>query len=469
MRSEGRLRGTTRPATHPRRVTALATLTVLLVASALAACTGEASSGPDPAPSSAPPGAVLREPVPGVVEVDGAGDLVERGPAGVTVSRGEGDDDRAFARLCAGEVDLVDSVRPITAEEERACADRGLEVRSFPLGVRAVVLAIADGTDVGSDCLTTAQVRELLASGEPPPTWADLGAGFDTVVLRTAGPAVDKPVAATLGRLVFGTSDLADDDLRAGYLANPDEDGTRWFVTGPDDARREVADLASVEQLHDSLKAEVQAAWASWAAAEEEVRAAEGALQRVLAGPSSGAERTAAQERLAEARTRLADVVVVRDRARAAYQPVLARYQDLSAKQADLLRRTGNVGLFGPGFYLARTDRLHAFEVSTGADGGCVPPTTTTLLDGSYPLSEQVVLTGTVPALDRPEVQAVLADRLAAVEQAGERPDDTGLLPGPPADLDRLTAWLAGDETVAAEPVTPDPTVPAGPAETPAL
>ena len=82
--------------------------------------------------------------------------------------------------------------------------------------------------------------------------------------------------------------------------------------------------------------------------------------------PAATPDALAAYMRVDDARERLSRVIVERDRARAAYQPVLARYQELRGKRAALQSRAGNLGLLGVGFQLTHAAHLRAHAAAGG-------------------------------------------------------------------------------------------------------
>ena len=68
-----------------------------------------------------------------------------------------------FARLCRGEIDIVDSARAISRAELAVCNANGLEIRTpIQIASDAIVLATRNESDVGGDCLTVARrARDL--------------------------------------------------------------------------------------------------------------------------------------------------------------------------------------------------------------------------------------------------------------------------------------------------------------------
>ena len=93
-------------------------------------------------------------------------------------------EDAAFAALCSGEIDIVDSSREVTRAEFEACRRVGLDLVQFQVASDAVVVATKNESDVGGDCLSTDQVREIYRAGSPVTRWSQLGDGFGQAPAR---------------------------------------------------------------------------------------------------------------------------------------------------------------------------------------------------------------------------------------------------------------------------------------------
>ena len=105
------------------------------------------------------------------------------GTADITTSGGN--EESAFSDFCAGEVDIVDSARPISPAEYRKCAANGILPVQFQVASDAAVLAIKNETDVGVDCLSFDEVRNIFRAGSPINSWSEVG--YDHSVTADAG------------------------------------------------------------------------------------------------------------------------------------------------------------------------------------------------------------------------------------------------------------------------------------------
>ena len=116
----------------------------------------DASATADEDPTTTEDGTVLvgtlPDPEPGLIRIDGAeGTLTPRANSAYLAESGNRinqtftGESRAFQRLCVGEIDLVDSARPISPAEWEQCQAQGLDIVQFQVAADALVLAIKNG------------------------------------------------------------------------------------------------------------------------------------------------------------------------------------------------------------------------------------------------------------------------------------------------------------------------------------
>ncbi len=386
----------------------------------------------------------------GVVDLDGApgGSLtpdardafIDSGTS-VTVQVGDHGEDVAFQELCAGEIDLVDSARPISRAEWDACRSVGLDVVQFQIAADAVVVAIKSETDVGGDCLTTEQVRDVYRAGSPVTSWEQVG--LDDVPLVVGGPDPDNNAFSFFGRNVLDAPQPGLTNLRSDYQAFESDQGSRFFVVG--DAKderlaREHADrarardearsaLITQQQVLDDAQAEVSAAWQE---------RAKGVADR---------RSPADQER---DRQRVRDAIAARDAARAELAVIRGKWlrvRDRFVVSRDARKRDeqvrGHVAYFRFSYYELFEDQLRPFEVTTPeGERNCIFPSQRTITSGEYPLARQLLITTTTRSLERREVRAFLESYLANADRLAE---DTQLVPLPEAAVRTQLSWLEGD------------------------
>ncbi len=349
-----------------------------------------------------------------------------------------------FARLCRGEVDVVDSARSISRAELAVCNANGLEVRTpIQTASDAIVLATRNESDVGGDCLTVADVRQVYRRDSAIDNWNDLG--FDDLALTAVGPQQNANVFSNFASQVLGVASGATlSDLRSDYRPHDSDDGIRRSILGEDRIRR-VPRL--VEQQVSRLRAESSRERRLFvgnavAAARDRVLREIALENRVRArrkrsvnDPAELARRNQRRVELAKARARA--------RARTRYA---SRFELLRATRTrEMLaraRRTGVVGFVRFSYYEAYEDQLRPLEIDSGAEHdaeqaamdkrtrsagltpprrraatdrngdripNCIFPSQQTITTGEYPLSRRILLYTLTRGLQRPEVRAFLA------------------------------------------------------------
>ena len=205
-------------ATATGRRVGLAAAGLLLLACTVPAEAPPKTGPPDPGASTADldPGVdtaaaseryqALPAPQPGLVAVVGGTRALVRGvprtpsspagPARVRVSTAT--DDRAYAALCAGRADVVETVRPMSEGERAACDVVGLRPEVLPVAFEASTVVVARGSGrVG--CLSPRQLTGLLSDPPTLTSWAQLGPGEGPVRVRGADTSVGERLAWLLG------------------------------------------------------------------------------------------------------------------------------------------------------------------------------------------------------------------------------------------------------------------------------
>jgi ABC-type phosphate transport system substrate-binding protein len=238
------------------RARALVAATLLLLSLALAACgdlesegDGDNSRGELTEPTTSTGRGVPEQDLPtlpaGQVLLEGqlAGSLtqqvtddfrVDAGTSGLAVDVATTDADVAesFGRLCAGEIDLVDTSRRISDEELAACTGNGLEVVDFQIAFDAAVVVTRNERDVGADCVNFDQLRAMFAAGTPVTAWNQINPNFFPIQLSTAGPDQGSSDFTFFGQRVLGVADPTLGDFRSDYEAFARDNQVRHAVAG---------------------------------------------------------------------------------------------------------------------------------------------------------------------------------------------------------------------------------------------
>lgn len=95
-----------------------------------------------------------------------------------------------FRRFCAGESDLQNASRPITAEEEAACQANGVAYEVFPVAIDGITIAV-NPQNTWVQCLTIAQLRALWEPNSAVTTWKDLDPAWPAAEIELYGPGPD--------------------------------------------------------------------------------------------------------------------------------------------------------------------------------------------------------------------------------------------------------------------------------------
>ena len=190
----------------------------------------------------------LPQPTQGVVKIDGDldgsltdkilvkfGKEASRTGLAVTVDAGRGGATQAFADLCAGNIDLVDSSREITADEAAACAGNGLQVVDFQIAFDAAVIVTRNERDVGADCVNYDQLRSMFAAGTPISAWNQVNPNFFPIRLTTTGPAPGSSDFTVFGQKVLGVQEPTLGDFRSDYAAHSFDRQIRKQIVGGKD------------------------------------------------------------------------------------------------------------------------------------------------------------------------------------------------------------------------------------------
>lgn len=178
----------------------------------------------------------------GVVVVDGEtnGSLTDsaveryrRRGGTARINTADGGNDVAVAKLCQGQIDIADTSRAISRVELQRCRANGLEPVELLVASDAVVVATRNERDVGADCLTITQVRNIFRRGSRIREWRDIESSFDPDRVETVGPDQEANEFDFFGIAVLDVPQNRDTTLsnfRSDYSDFRD----------PDDARRRI-------------------------------------------------------------------------------------------------------------------------------------------------------------------------------------------------------------------------------------
>ncbi|WP_296603109.1 substrate-binding domain-containing protein [Nocardioides sp.] len=389
----------------------------------------------------------------GVVDIDGSTsgsmtpteiDGYETTTDAAQVNVADNGEDQAFQELCAGRIDLVDSARPISRAEWEACQAVGLDVVQFQVAAEAIVVAIKSETDVGADCLTVDQVRDLYRAGSPLTNWSQEPLGFDDVPLKVGGPNPDNNGFGFFGRYVLGAPEPSQVDLRSDYFLAENDEEARQFVVGKRTLELRAARFDDVSRRRAQANQALQDARTEMAAARAELEIALAERAKGIRDERPPADKAKDQRRVDKAFER-------RSAARNRLNAVQLRYDQVDQlyRNTDGARRLyeayrGHVAYFRFSYYELFEDQLRPFEI-TMPDGqrNCIFPSQRTITSGEYPLARQLLITTTTRSLVRAEVRDFLSHY---IDHAQADAESARLVALPDETVRIQRAWLNGDQ-----------------------
>jgi ABC-type phosphate transport system substrate-binding protein len=358
--------------------------------------------------------------------------------SGTTVAFHVADDEEgpAFKAFCEGGTDIVASQAPIPADTYSTCRKNGAEPVQIEIGADAAILAIANETNVGVDCLSVGDAREIFRAASPVTSWSQVGYDHDTsasaaLPLKVTGPEPSSGLLGAFSELVLGDAEPSRLMLRGDYQAHKYESEVLEAVgsgtEGTELASHSEEFTRSAKGLGRALKS-----------AQKAVGVAEFQVEKGVEDERSEAEQEKDAATLSEAEEKVESLSAELARAEATAT---------EAKDASkgLEKRLGTLGLFRFGFYELYEERLRPMEIeatNSEARPECVFPSQTTATNGSYPLSHQLLLTVNLATMKEPEVNQFLAFALEGAQAAATAQT---LVPLTDEVKNTELAWLRGD------------------------
>jgi len=288
------------------------------------------------------------------------------GTSSVSVQRAIGTDGNNFTALCSGRVDVITVTREPTGAEQAQCKRNGVELAApMQTASDAIVLATKNASDVGGDCITVRQGRDIFKAGSTYTNWSQLG--FDNLPLRTVGRNQGSDSFRLFGQVVLGIADPTLGDVRADYLARPSDRTERETVTGAAVRRAAEARIARHARF---LKTSTRAARARYINAA--VAQANAKALKVIAKVNAENKRKKVVvngPKLIRDNARFVAQVKATATARAARKFDRRIAADQAAYTARALRGTGQRGFVGPfrySYYGIYEQELRPLEIDYG-------------------------------------------------------------------------------------------------------
>jgi ABC-type phosphate transport system substrate-binding protein len=352
------------------------------------------------------------------------------------VTSAGGDEESAFADFCAGEIDIVDSARPISPAEYRKCMANGIQPVQFQVASDAAVLAIKNETDVGVDCLSFDEVRNIFRAGSPINSWSEVGYDHNVTVdasaprMKVAGPDENSNVFGFFGQYVLGDSQPTLLSVRGDYQAFPTDAGVRRAVVGSNKDFRAAEDYERSQQILEDVISSI-------ADAEQAVKDAEAEKAKGIRDKRSPEAKARDQRILDRAKGILKSL-----RADVAPSRRYVRENREALRRIEAVR--GTLGLFRFSYYEAFEEQLRPMEVSSSNDfrkPECIFPSQATVTNATYPLSRQLLLTVNYRNMKDSDINDFLTSSLSRAQELAE---EAALVPLPDETRDTEQSWLNG-------------------------
>jgi ABC-type phosphate transport system substrate-binding protein len=359
------------------------------------------------------------------------------GGAAVQLRVDDEEEAQAFKAFCAGDADIVASQAPISPTTYSTCRDNGVEPVQIEVGSDAAILAIANETNVGVDCISVSDAREIFRAASPVTSWSQVGYDHGAVTatsapqLKVTGPEPSSALLGAFSETVLGDAEPSRLLLRGDYEAHKYESEVLEAV-GSGTAESELAGHA--EEFKRSAK-ELERALKS---AEKAIGVAEFQVEKGIEDERSEVEQEKDAETLTEAEEKVEKLGPEVAEAEAAAA-------DAKKANKQVEERLGTLGLFRFGFYELYEERLRPMEIeatNSEAHPECIFPSQTTATDGSYPLSHQLLLTVNLATMKEPEVNQFLA---GALEESQAAATAQTLVPLTDEVKNTELAWLRGE------------------------
>ena len=201
---------------------------VLVLAAALAGCSGDDSQGGDGRLS-------------GAVSLDGSSTVFPISEAvaeeflavapGVRVTVGVSGTGGGFKKFIAGEIDINDASRPIKDSEINDAQASGVRYLEVPVAYDGLSIVVNPAND-WVDYLTVAELNMIWEPGSTVDSWDDVRAGWPAIPLRLYGPGTDSGTFDYFTEAVNGASGASRPD----YTASEDDNVLVQGISGDESA-----------------------------------------------------------------------------------------------------------------------------------------------------------------------------------------------------------------------------------------
>ena len=119
-----------------------------------------------------------------------------------------------FKRFCAGETDVSNASRPITAEEREACAAAGVEFVELPVAWDGLSVVVHPSNDF-AQCLTVEELKKVWEPNSTVTTWRDIRSDFPAEAVKLYGPGTDSGTFDYFTEVIVGEAKSSRPDYQA--------------------------------------------------------------------------------------------------------------------------------------------------------------------------------------------------------------------------------------------------------------
>jgi phosphate transport system substrate-binding protein len=150
---------------------------------------------------------------------------------GVQVPVGISGTGGGFKRFVAGETDISNASRPITAAEVEAAKKNGIEYIELAVAYDGLSVLVNRSNSFAT-CLTVAELKKIWEPGSTVNNWKDVRAGFPDRALRLYGPGTDSGTFDYYTEVINGKAKAS----RADYTASEDDNVLVQGIDGDQDS-----------------------------------------------------------------------------------------------------------------------------------------------------------------------------------------------------------------------------------------
>jgi phosphate transport system substrate-binding protein len=133
---------------------------------------------------------------------------------GVRVTVGIAGTGGGFQRFCAGETDISDASRPISEEEQQACAAAGIEYLELPVAWDGLSVVVNPVNDF-AECLTVEELRRIWEPNSRVTTWRDVRSEFPSEPIKLYGAGTDSGTFDYFTEAIVGETGASRTDYQA--------------------------------------------------------------------------------------------------------------------------------------------------------------------------------------------------------------------------------------------------------------